>query len=259
MRKALNRAIAPFGLEIHKTKKLREQMKQFVPRFEYETDLDFLYSLTPDMGDDPKKVLAKSHAQLRQDVFVLLELNWKRDGYFVEFGATDGVTLSNTYMLEKEYGWTGILAEPSESQRKNIASVRDALIEQKCVWSKSGETIMFNDVGDFSTIDAFSDSDFHADTRADGTRYEAETISLTDMLEKHAAPEDIDYLSIDTEGSEFEILAAHDFSKYSFKIITCEHNYSEKREKIHDLLIGNGYERKYESASKFDDWYVRST
>ncbi|MBT8424683.1 MAG: FkbM family methyltransferase, partial [Silicimonas sp.] len=192
------------------------------------------------------------------DIFVLLELNWKRGGYFVEFGATDGKTLSNTYLLEKEYGWTGLLAEPSASQRKDIAAVRNARIETKCVWSRTGETLVFNDIGDLSTIDAFSTSDFHAEARSGGTRYEAQTISLTDMLAAHDAPQDIDYLSIDTEGSEFEILAAHDFSKYAFKVITCEHNYAEERQKIADLLASKGYVRKYEKASKFDDWYVRS-
>jgi hypothetical protein len=78
------------------------------------------------------------------------------------------------------------------------------------------------------------------------------------VTRKHNAPKDIDYLSIDTEGSEFEILSAHDFSEYSFKVIPCEHNFTDMREKIHDLLSAQGYVRKYENLSKFDDWYVRS-
>ena len=83
-----------------------------------------------------------------------------------------------------------------------------------------------------------------------------DTISLTDMLEKHKAPYLIDYLSIDTEGSEFDILASHDFSKYTFKVITVEHNYQPQRDLIHELLTKHGYVRKFEDISLQDDWYV---
>ena len=76
------------------------------------------------------------------------------------------------------------------------------------------------------------------------------------MLDKYSAPHLIDYLSIDTEGSEYKILAAHDFSSYIFKVITCEHNHTPSRQKIHELLTGKGYTRKFEDVSKFDDWYI---
>ena len=78
------------------------------------------------------------------------------------------------------------------------------------------------------------------------------------ILDKYNAPEIIDYLSIDTEGSEFEILKNFDFGKYKFNVITCEHNFTPVREKIFKLLSENGYLRKYSDLSKWDDWYVRS-
>jgi hypothetical protein len=84
------------------------------------------------------------------------------------------------------------------------------------------------------------------------------TISLNDMLEKYNAPDHFNYLSIDTEGSELEILRAFDFQKYKIDVITCEHNYAENRNAIYSLLTRHGYERKYEDISQFDDWYVRS-
>ena len=68
----------------------------------------------------------------------------------------------------------------------------------------------------------------------------------------------MDYLSIDTEGSEFEILAKFDFDKYEFEIITCEHNYTDAREKLHRLLTSKGYVRKFEDISLFDDWYTKN-
>jgi len=201
---------------------------------------------------------AKSKAQLRQDIFVLAELGFKRDGYFVEFGGTNGVDLSNTYLLETELGWTGIVAEPAHVWHDALISNRKCLLDFNCVWSESGKTLEFNEVdeAELSTIDTFSNTDEHAKTREIGNKYEVNTISLFDLLEKHDAPKEIDYLSIDTEGSEYEILSAFDFDAYKIKVITCEHNYTPMREKIFELLSSKGYTRKYTEFSYFDDWYV---
>ena len=84
------------------------------------------------------------------------------------------------------------------------------------------------------------------------------TISLDDLLAKYEVPTHIDYLSIDTEGSEFDILECFDFSRYDFRVITCEHNHSPTREKLLRLLGGHGYERKYAGLTQFDDWYVKA-
>ena len=56
--------------------------------------------------------LTHSTSQLGQEIFVLSRLGWKRNGYYVEFGATDGRTLSNTWLVDRQFGWRGILAEP---------------------------------------------------------------------------------------------------------------------------------------------------
>lgn len=183
-------------------------------------------------------------------------LEFKKNGFFVEFGASDGVHYSNTYLLEKEFNFRGILAEPNPKQLKNIRSVRQADIEEKCVWSESGKKFKFRDCGDLSTLEEFVDSDLHSLTRSKSKFLTVETISLTDLLKKHNAPKLIDYLSIDTEGSEYEILKAHDFNTYKFKIITVEHNYSKQREEIFELLSGFGYRRVYRDISHFDDWYI---
>ena len=141
----------------------------------------------------------------------------------------------------------------------DVAFNRSASIEDHCVWKSSGSTLTFNEVElpELSTVDAFSGVDQHAQFRERGTTYEVSTISLNDLLAKHGAPEQIDYLSIDTEGSEFEILQHLDFGRYSFRVITCEHNFTPMREKLHELLTGHGYARRHEDLSKFDDWYVR--
>jgi len=81
-------------------------------------------------------------------------------------------------------------------------------------------------------------------------------VTLADLLLTHGAPSHIDFLSIDTEGSEHDILKAFDFSRYSFGLICVEHNFTENRDKISSLLVENGYSQVFRELSAWDDWYV---
>lgn len=221
-------------------------------------DLRFIKALAPEAGVEALRILDRSHSQFRQDLFVLAELGFKRNGYFVEFGATDGDHLCNSHLLEKEFGWTGILAEPARVWHAKLKANRAAHIETNCVWSSTGETLQFNEVNspELSTISRFNSSDEHTEARKRGRSYDVHTISLNDLLAKYDAPAHLDYLSIDTEGSELEILAQLDFDRYRFSVITCEHNGTAARAKIYDLLTSHGYVRKLEAVSECDDWYV---
>lgn len=201
-----------------------------------------------------------SRSQLMQDLFVLSELGVRRDnGFFVEFGAADGIALSNSWLLEKRLGWKGILAEPARCWHPLLAKNRSCAIDTECVWSISGERLDFDevDIGEFSTLSHFAQSDIHAQARVGKCRYQVPTVSLNDLLQRHGAPTEPDYLSIDTEGSEFAILKEFDFSRFKFKVITCEHNYTPMRKQIKQLLEAAGYQQKHEKLSRFDDWYVR--
>ena len=226
---------------------------------ELRVKLDFLQTIE---SVHYQKIIANfdsSKSQFLQDLFVLNTLNFKRDGYFIEFGATNGVDLSNSYILEKKFNWDGILAEPSRNWHKELRANRTSHIDTDCVWKKSGEKLLFleADIGEYSTLSktANNDRNFHKRKRAQ--KYDVTTISLNDLLSKHKAPTEIDYLSIDTEGSEYEILEDFDFNKYNIKIVTCEHNYTSNREKIFSLMNKNGYKRVYQEISQCDDWYVK--
>lgn len=149
------------------------------------------------------------------------------------------------------------MAEPAKIWHYALLSNRTTAIETDCVWRETGETLLFNEVsnekhiGALSTQESFTNVDNHARVRSTASMtYNVKTISLSDMLKKHNAPREIDYLSIDTEGSEFQILNSFNFDKYDIKIITCGHNYTPVREKIHSLLTRNGYDRKYSEFSQ---------
>lgn len=216
------------------------------------SDLDRLNSLDADRS-------MISSSQLYQDLFVLFLTNAKSDGFFVEFGATDGVSLSNTYLLETKFNWKGILSEPAKKWHNKLQANRTCSVDERCVWSVSGEKVEFIEAprGEFSSIKSFVGSDMHAAARRGGVAYSVETVSLVDLLDFHGAPSTIDYLSLDTEGSEFDILKAFDFNSYDIRVITCEHNYTPARDKIYDLLLSKGYKRVFEELSLHDDWYVK--
>lgn len=199
-----------------------------------------------------------SKSQLGQDLIALLVNSMKKNGYFVEFGATNGFDLSNTYLLEKFYGWDGILVEPVQFWHEELLKNRECIIDLRCVTSTSGQLIDFIVAKDpeLSTIFGFEGLDNHANSRKNSEKVSVQTVSLTDLLQEYSAPEQIDYLSIDTEGSEFDILKGFNFSKYRFNFISVEHNYTNNRLKLNDLLTTNGYRQILPALSKFDDWYI---
>jgi hypothetical protein len=110
-----------------------------------------------------------------------------------------------------------------------------------------------------SAITEFAEPNSHGLLKRTTSSYEVETISLQDLLVAHGAPKYIEFLSIDTEGSEFEILKNFDFQSYRFGAICVEHNFAESRGKINSLLMANGYRQVYADLSDFDDWYIQST
>lgn len=207
------------------------------------------------------KARRHSRAQLHQDLFVMAFLQSKSDlaprGYFVEFGATDGRHLSNSLLLEKSFGFAGILAEPAKVWHKALKMNRSVAISFDCVWSGTGEQLEFSQTErpDHSAISRYSGRDFHAGERLGAKTYLVPTISLTDLLLKHDAPAAMSFLSIDTEGSELEILRNFDFERFSFDAIACEHNWKKNRGEIHSLLVSKGYVRRFRLVSFWDDYY----
>jgi FkbM family methyltransferase len=202
-----------------------------------------------------------SHAQLCQDLWVLWETGAKRNGYFVEFGATDGVSLSNTCLLEKNYGWQGILAEPFAVWHVDLAKNRSARIDHRCVWKESAQQLEFvatPDIPEYAGLSVRAFDDLHSQARSrSGQATVVKTVSLNDLLREHAAPAHIDYLSLDTEGSELDILEGFAFSAYRIDLISVEHAFNNtKRKALQVLLERNNFARRFQNFSCWDDWYV---
>ena len=206
-----------------------------------------------------------SRSQLRQDLNVLEKYNFKRNGYFVDIGASDGISLSNTYILEKDYEWSGICVEPIFSDFIKLKSCRSSICVNKAVYSTSDIKMKFavknfnmcsglvETMDDKVVIDnKVYDRSVNNDLKEIIDVY---TVTLNDLLKNCNAPNYIEYLSLDTEGSELEILKSVDFNIYKFGVIDVEHNFIEpRRSEIRNLLENNGY--KFYKENNFDDNYI---
>ena len=203
------------------------------------------------------KHIGSSNSQIFQDLMVISMIS-NTDSldnfYFVEFGATDGISISNTYLFESVFGANGIVAEPAKIWHDSLSANRQCSISHQCVWEKSGEVLEFLETSNPDLSGLTNQQDKSRET-VGSVEYSVDTISLNDLLRKFAAPNRIEFLSIDTEGSEYRILKSLNFNEFKFEVIVCEHNYGENRERIRQLLESNGYTRRHRLFSYFDDWY----
>jgi len=202
-----------------------------------------------------EKHIMSSRSQWLQDLFAIYVSDRKLDGYFVEFGALNGVAWSNSYLLER-LGWNGVVAEPHPTYGDLLRSARSCHVSTKCVYTETGKSVEFLTYHGRPAASAISGMQY--DDRKDwgSSSTQVETITLPDLLSEFKAPSFIDFLSIDTEGSEHAILQAHDFDRYLFGAICVEHNYSNQRALLLKLLTERGYMRVLQEFSGHDDWYV---
>lgn len=206
-----------------------------------------------------------NQSQLYQDIFASFIVDNNFDKSFLEFGATDGMSLSNTYMLEENFGWKGILSEPSPQWHTPLKLLRpNTKIITKCIWSETGKKLDFfeSNVAELSTINSFVENEKvsmpgNVDLRKkNGQLIEVETVSLNDVIKDYFLGKVPSYISIDTEGSEYEILKTFNFKIYRPIIFTVEHNFTINQSKIDDLMQKNNYKRVFRELTLFDAWYV---
>ena len=204
-------------------------------------------------------------SQLYQDMFASFIIGDKFEKTFFEFGATNGIDLSNSYTLERYLNWKGVLSEPSPQWHDELKKNRPYTnIISECIWSESNKELNFfvSDVGVLSSLENFKESDkisMPENTQArvkNGKNIIVKTISLNDVIEKQFNSKSPSYISIDTEGSEYEILKNFNFKKYKPLVFTIEHNFTELQLKIDKLMYSNNYIRVFKFLTTFDAWYV---
>jgi FkbM family methyltransferase len=190
--------------------------------------------------------MKNSYSQFKQDLQVIEFYKEKRGGFFIEIGASDGIEISNTYLLETQYDWKGICVEPIPYRYEKLVVNRpNSKCSEKAVIGVSGLKLSFDIAknGDgMSGISSYIIDKHRQQIDVNKEIITVETISFNDLLEQFEAPSFIEYLSLDTEGTELTILESLDFDSYKIGLIDVEHNYMEpKRTEIRNFLISKGY------------------
>jgi FkbM family methyltransferase len=190
------------------------------------------------------------YSQVNQDRIVDFALSRKTKGVFLDIGAHDGITFSNTYFFEKERDWTGICIDPNPDVFQKLVANRHCICENCAIATEEKQLIYRKVNGQYFSemlggILEFMDEEHierinreiatHAECSIEDIPVECKR--LDKILNKHGVNK-IDYLSIDTEGAEYEILQSLDFNKLNIRLMSVENN---KDSKVHNLLSSKGY------------------
>ena len=183
-----------------------------------------------------------TYAQNYQDVWVLKVarlLNWT-EGYFVDFGANDGIECSNTALLERAHGWRGVCVDPFPTNFHN----RKCHVVSRAISTVDGDTVRFSGRGQTRHIDPSGS-------------IKRKTVTVRTLLKDAGAPEFIHFASLDIEGLEAVVLDSFPWQHHSVGIWIVEHNNDyAKRIAIRRVLETRGYSQVPVDNPGVDDYYM---
>ena len=181
---------------------------------------------------------------MKRDRFSINEIDKKlerylpyKNGFYVELGANDGFSQSNTFYLEKRKHWNGVLIEPCLNlflEALYYRGRRNKIFCNACVPFDYKNEFVSVEWGNFRTRSISLESDIIDVLEFDGERkdsilpgsrnvvFGAQARTLTSLLDESGAPKKIDLLSLDVEGAELSVLQGVDFKRYSFEFILVE-------------------------------------
>ena len=245
-----------FSSSFDPAKTMLHALREFssaIPRGEASLNLKRVYyrKLCRQIIPDSAASQPRYYSQHAQDRFVdNVLLHGKRDGVFVDVGAYDGIALSNTYYFERELGWSGLCIEPNPLAYERLAKNRKCLSlncgvgghEASLAFLKLPEELELGSgfIQYFDDSSPYKDKKFIDRIRHDG----GEVINVpvrrfNDLLRSNQVTR-VDYLSIDTEGADFEILRSVDFDAFDIRVIDIENSCFGDR--IISFLSKRGYE-----------------
>jgi FkbM family methyltransferase len=192
--------------------------------------------------------MSKYFSQFHQDEFIdKVILRKKRNGFFVDIGAHDGVSLSNSYFFEKQRGFTGLCVEPNPKVFATLQQNRKCTLLNACI-SSSVEPVKFLVLDGMAEmlsgiVDAYNPLHLERIDRVISEEGGSKKEILVQSTPLQNIPEikgkKIDYISIDTEGNEKDVLKSIDFKEIKVCCFTIENNYSD--DEISEMMLSNNY------------------
>jgi len=204
-------------------------------------------------------------SQYGQDHFVLQLLGGKRNGFFLDTGASDGVRSSNTALLERHFGWRGLCVEPNTHFFHKLVRARRCTCLNACLYDSEADLPFLEAAGTLGgLVDMFEPGQLEnamywkqlkPDAAGRPPLVTKRTMTIEAALDRAGAPREIDYWSLDTEGSELLLLQSFPFGRYTFNVLTVEHNLRPARHAIRRFLESHGFD--FVAELVIDDCYVR--
>ncbi len=194
------------------------------------------------------KLGPSSYSQFGEDLLVWKYFSEKKSGFFIEVGANDPTNLSQTALLEQN-GWHGILVEPLSgcSARLRAARPQSKVLQVACGSPKQrGKALLHvNDTGSKLTT-------IQTDGLPVTGHEEVQVVTLDDILSGEGNPQ-IDFLSIDVEGFELQVLQGFSLERHQPKLMLVEDNYAN-RLRVHRYIRSHGY--RLVKRTGCNNWYI---
>jgi len=167
-----------------------------------------------------------------------------KNGFFIDIGAYDGIIGSNTYIFE-QIGWKGICIEPQPNIFRQLKRNRKCDLYNIALSSHSSENVEFFQAHNAPALSGINEGmeDTHKNWAKEYGKVDIikiRTVTFDKLMENYPDLKYIDFISIDVEGHEMEILETINFEKYKFGLITIENSDPEK---IKNLMCKNGYKK----------------
>ena len=152
----------------------------------------------------------------------------KKNGFFIEIGAYDGISGSNCYHFERFLNWDGIAIEPSNIQFEKLKKNRKCKVLNNAISDEVKEVEFIEVTEGLTQMSGINDSSFERNFKiiSNNQASKTDSIKLKTITFDEIVPKnkDIDYLSIDIEGGEMNLLKSIDFKTNNIKVISVENN-----------------------------------
>jgi FkbM family methyltransferase len=210
------------------------------------------------MAEAKAQAAGSYRSQNGEDRWLETRLGARREGFYVEVGAYDGVQLSNSYHFE-QLGWRGVLVEPDPAKAEQCRRNRPGARTCQCaaVGPEDGDEIVFHQVSGGEVYSTTELSAAHRE-RLDKLGFERQALRVPartlDSILEEAPPPAIDFVSIDVEGGELRVLRGFDIRRWRPAVVLVETNARVRDAAIREYFLAAGY--AYLRSIDVNDFYV---